>query len=203
VNQPAKHARSNEFIAVPLVFFLLGAVFLVLGAAHKGIWAWIVAGALILFGIAYGARAWRQSGLGEAGDPPDVASRQDLTSYNVLVLADDLVPENELRRVVEAHAAGRPVTAYVVAPQKSSGLDRLTGDQAAYEKAQEHLESTLQALDGLTAGRQGKVGPHDPVQAIEEALREFPAEEILVPAQSDSSREAEAKFGVPVAALTA
>jgi hypothetical protein len=105
--------------------------------------------------------------------------------------------------VVEEHAAGRPVTAYVVAPQLSSGLDRLTGDQAAYEKAQEHLESTLQSLDGVTAGRQGKVGAHDPLQAIEGALREFPAEEILVPAESDSSRKAETRFGVRVAALTA
>lgn len=197
-----KHSRSNEFIAVPLVFFLLGAVFLVLAAAHHGVWAWFVAGALILFGIAYGVRAWKRSGLGEAGDLPDVASRQDTTTYNVLVLADDRVPGDELRRVVEEHAAGRPVTAYVVAPAAGSGLDRLTGDQAGYERAKEHLESTLQSLDGLTADRQGKVGAHDPLQAIEEALRVFPAEEILVPAQSDSSREAETRFGVRVAALT-
>lgn len=197
-----KHTRSNEFIAVPLVFFLLGALFLVLAAAHHGVWAWFVAGALIVFGLGYGLRAWRRSGLGESGDLPDVASLQDTTAYNVLVLADDRFPEDELRRVVEEHAAGRPVTAYVVAPQKSSGLDRLTGDQAAYEKAQEHLESALHSLDGLTAGRQGKVGAHDPLQAIEEALREFPAEEILVPAQSDSSQEAEKKFGVRVAALS-
>ena len=118
------------------------------------------------------------------------------------MLADDLVPAAELRRVVSEHAAGRPVTAYVVAPALGSGLDRLTGDQAGYEQAQEHLESTLQSLDGLTADRQGKVGAHDPLQAIEEALREFPAEEILVPAQSDSSREAETRFGVRVAALS-
>jgi hypothetical protein len=198
-----KHAPSQEFIAVPLVFFLLGAVFLVLAAAHHGVWAWFVAGGLILFGIAYGVRAWRRSGLGEAHDVPDVASRQDTTTYNVLVVADDLFPADELRRVVEEHAGGRPVTAYVVAPQRSSGLDRLTGDQAAYEKAQEHLDSTLQALDGVTSDRRSKVGAHDPLQAIEEALREFPAEEILVPAESDQSREAEARFGVRVSALSA
>lgn len=198
-----KHSRSNEFIAVPMVFFLLGALFLVLAAAHHGVWAWFVAGFLILFGMGYGLRAWRRSGLGESHDLPEVASRQDTATYNVLVLADDRVPEDALRQMVEEHAAGRPVTAYVVAPALGSGLDRLTGDQAGYEKAQEHLESTLQALEGLTSGRQGKVGSHDPLQAIEEALREFPAEEILVPAQSDSSREAESKFGVRVAALTA
>jgi hypothetical protein len=197
-----KPSRSNEFIAIPLVFFLLGALFLVLGAAHQGVWAWILAGGLILCGIAYGLRAWRRSGLGESGDLPDVASRQDTTTYNVLVLADAGVRVAELGGGVEAPGAGRPVTAYVVAPALSSGLDRLTGDQTAYEKAEEHLESTLQSLDGLTASRRGKVGSHDPLQAIEEALREFPAEEILVPAQSDRSAAAEAKFGVRVAALT-
>jgi disulfide bond formation protein DsbB len=88
---------------VPLVFFLLGAIFLVLAAAAVGPWARIVAGALILVGIAYGA---------------------------------------------------------------------------------------------------GKVGAQDPLQATEEALRELPAEEILVPAQSDSTLAAETKFGVSVAALT-
>lgn len=198
-----KHTRSNEFIAVPLVFFLLGAVFLVLAAAHHGVWAWFVAGGLILFGIAYGVRAWRRSGLGEAHDLPAVAGRQDTTTYNVLVLADGRFPEDELRRVVEEHAAGRQVTAYVVAPALGSGLDRITGDQAGYEQAQEHLDSALRSLDGLTAGRRGKVGAHDPLQAIEEALREFPAEEIVVRARSESSREAETRFGVPVAALTA
>ena len=189
-------------MAVPLVFFLLGAIFLVLAAAAVGPWAWFVAGALILLGIAYGLYAVRRSGLMRGGDLPDVASRLDLTTYNVLVVADDEVPPEALKRVVEDHAAGRPVTAYVVAPALSSGLDRLTGDQSAYERANENLESALDSLEGLTAKRQGRVGAHDPLQAIEEALREFPAEEILVPAQSDRTLAAETRFGVHVAALT-
>jgi hypothetical protein len=48
----------------------------------------------------------------------------------------------------------------------------------------------------------GGQGAQDPLQATEEALRELPAEEILVPAQSDSTLAAETKFGVSVAALT-
>lgn len=189
-------------MAVPLVFFLLGAIFLVLAAAAVGLWAWFVAGALILIGIAYGIYALRRSGLTRGGDLPDVASRLDLTTYNVLVVADDEVPPEALRRIVQDHAEGRPVTAYVVAPALSSGLDRITGDQTAYERASENLESALDSLEGLTTDRRGKVGAHDPLQAIEEALREFPAEEILVPAQSDSTLAAETRFGVHVAALT-
>jgi hypothetical protein len=198
VNRP----HSRQFIAIPLVFFLLGAVFLVLAAAAIGVWAWFVAGGLILFGIVYGLYALRQSRLIANDSVPELASRQDPTTYNVLLLADDRFPEEALRRVVGEHAAGRPVSAYVVAPAESSGLDRLTGDQSAYEKANANLEAALASLEGHTATQRGKIGAHDPLQAMAEALREFPAEEILVPAQSDSSQAAEARFGVRVAALS-
>jgi hypothetical protein len=195
-------SRTREFIAVPMIFFLLGALFLVLAAAVVGPWAWIVAGALILFGIAYGVFALRRSGLTRGGDVPDVASRLDPRTYNVLVVADDRVPSEPLRRIVEDHAAGRPVTAFVVAPAMSSSLDRITGDQSAYTRANENLEAALDSLEGLATSRRGKVGAHDPLQAIEEALREFPAEEILVPAQSDRTLAAETRFGVHVGALS-
>jgi hypothetical protein len=195
-------SRSREFIAIPLVFFLLGAIFLVLAAAAVGVWAWILAGILILFGIVYGLFALRRSRLLSAGDVPDVPSRRDPTTYNVLVVAEDRCPPDALRRIVEDHAAGRTVTAYVVAPAVGSTLDRITGDQTAYNRASEHLESALGSLEGLTAKQHGKVGSHDPLQAIEEALREFPAEEILVAAQSERTLAAEARFGVHVAALS-
>lgn len=194
--------RSNEFIAVPIVSFLLGAVFLVLAAAHHGTWAWFVAGALILVGIGYGLYAIRRSRLVANDSVPDLASRQDPTTYKVLVLAEARLPDEALRRVVQDHAAGRPVSAFVVAPAESSGLDRITGDQTAYDRANENLEAALGSLEGLAASTHGKVGAHDPLQAIAEALREFPAEEIVVPATSDSSQQAETRFGVRVAALT-
>ena len=194
-------ARSREFIAVPLTFFLLGGIFLVLAAAAVGPWAWFVAGVLILIGLGYGLYALRRSGL-EVRDVPDVASRRDPDTYSVLVLADDSCPPEALRRLVEDHAAGRPVDAFVVAPAQGSRLDRITGDQTGYEQANANLESALIALEGLTANRRGKIGSHDPLQAIEEALREFPAEEILVPAESDQSLAAETRFGVHVSPLT-
>lgn len=196
-----KQARSREFIAIPLVFFLLGGIFLVLAAAAVGPWAWFVAGALILVGLGYGLYALRRSDL-EVRDAPGVADRRDPARYSVLVLADDACPPEPLRRLVEEHAAGRPVDAYVVAPAQGSGLDRITGDQSGYEQASANLESALAALDGVAENRRGKVGAHDPLQAIEEALREFPAEEIVVPAQSDETHAAESRFGVPVASLT-
>ena len=194
-------SHPREFIAIPLIFFLLGAIFLVLAAAAVGPWAWIVAGVLILIGLTFGVRAFKRSAL-DTADVPDVASRRDPTTYNVLVVADDPCPPEALRRMVEDHAAGRPVTAFVVAPAVSSRLDRITGDEAAYTRASENLESTLDSLGDVSISRRGKVGSHDPLQAIGEALQEFPAEEILVPAQSDRLLAAETRYGVHVTPLS-
>jgi len=187
---------------VPLVALLLGGLFIVLAAAALGWWAWIVAGVLILIGIALGVRVLSGRLLG-VDDVPKLPSRRDSTTYRVLVVVDDRLPPEALQRVIEDHADGRPATAFVVAPAESSRLDRITGDEAAYERANESLETTLNSLEGLTASQNGKVGSHDPLQAIDEALREFPAEEILVPAHSDWTRAAESKFGVHVVAVTA
>jgi hypothetical protein len=195
-------SRPRELAAVPLVAFLLGTLFLVLAAAAVGPWAWVAAGILILTGVAYGVRSLKRSGTFAADDLPAVAERRDPGAYNVLVVADAPCPPEALRRVIEEHAAGRPVTAFVVAPTLSSRLDRITGDEAAYARANENLASTLDSLDGLVASRHGKLGSHDLLEAVAEALREFPAEEILVSAQSDRSLAAETRFGVHVAALT-
>ena len=187
---------------MPLVAFLLGALFLVLAAASVGVWAWIARRILILIGLAFGVRVFRRSAVDVAHEVPDAGRNRDTRTYKVLVLADADFPADALRHVVGEHAAGRTVAAFVVAPAVSSRLDRITGDESAYEAAQAHLDETLGALDGVTAQREGKVGSHDPLQAIAEALREFDAEEILVPAGSDGALAAETRFGVPVTTLS-
>ena len=200
--RPVSDSTRTEFIAVPLVSVLLGAIFLVLGAAAVGLWAWIVGGILLLTGIAYGVRRLRQSRLDVAGEVPSAGGQRDPTTYNVLVVADDQCPAEALRRIVEDHAAGRAVAAFVVAPAVSSRLDRITGDEAAFTRANENLESTLDSLEGVSSSRRGKIGSHDPLQAVGEALREFPAEEILVPAGSDRLLAAETRYGVQVTRLS-
>jgi hypothetical protein len=197
-------SNRTELMAIPTVVVLLGAIFLVLAAASVGVWAWILGGALILVGIGYGLRALRKGGFDTAGEEVlDSARRHDPTIYNVLVVADgDCAPE-ALQRIVEDHAEGRSVDAYVVAPAVSSRLDRLTGDEGAYERASGSLDSTLQALETAAANRRGKLGSHDPVQAIAEALREFPADEILVPDELDGAVVARMRFGIPVSRVGA
>ena len=45
--------------------------------------------------------------------------------------------------------------------------------------ASEHLDETLRALEAAGVGARGEVGPPDPIRAADDALREFPADEVV------------------------
>lgn len=67
----------------------------------------------------------------------------------------------------------------VVAPAaKLSRLDWLTNDE---DEARRQAELTAEhTADGAPHAAEAEVGDPDPVQAIEDALREWPADEVLV-----------------------
>jgi len=71
--------------------------------------------------------------------------------------------------------------------------------------------SHLQRVEPEAASTETEVGDTDPVQAIEDALRTFPADEVLVVTrpdddaswlEQDSAEEARERFGVPLTRLT-
>jgi hypothetical protein len=93
------------------------------------------------------------------------------------VLVVSTVPiedEDLLRRLV-----GDPDEIKVVAPAaKISRLDWLTNDeQEARDVAEDAAERTADAAPGAA---DAELGDPDPVQAIEDALREWPADEVVV-----------------------
>jgi hypothetical protein len=184
-------SSRTQYIALPLVVILIGGLFILFAAAMKGVWAWILVGVLFLvvLGVAaaVAAKRWRHP---PASDTPRVAAaRRDPGVWSVLVACDDVCDPTAIADLVAAHAAGRAARALVVAPALGSRLDRLTGDESAYSRAREHLEATVRALESVTEARSGTVGSHDPIQAIDEALRVFPADEIVLAVQSEGSQQ--------------
>jgi hypothetical protein len=88
------------------------------------------------------------------------------------------------------------------------------GDEAGYSRAQSHLDETLAELAAIQSldVKGGKIGSHDPIQAVDESLREFPADEILFAFDPVASPEwledealglAESRYGLPVTKLVA
>ena len=89
-------------------------------------------------------------------------------------------------------------------------LERWTADEHAYQAAQKRLDATVAALarHGITAS--GHVGSHDPLQAADDGLREFAADEIVFVVHPDAESDwlqrgvvelAEQRYPVPVRRL--
>jgi hypothetical protein len=204
-----------EFIAIPLMIVLLGVLFLVFAVAEIGTWAWIVTGVVIVGAIIL--LAWRgveRHRHPPAADAPRPTEHRAPGVHRILVVVDDSSAPAAIKAAVAARTAGRPAASFVVAPAAGSRLDRLTGDEAGYMKAQSHLDDTLAelaAVPGLDV-EGGKVGSHDPIQAADESLRQFPADEILFavdPAASPDWLEegavelAQSRYGIPATKIVA
>lgn len=122
-------------------------------------------------------------------------------SRNVLVVALDSVADEELRKAIRARQEVEDVTVHIVAPASHIGtLQWLTGaEDEARAEAEELAEHTAHAIE---AEVEIEVGDRNPLLAVEDALAEFPADEILVAGKDAGNVEAGLRrFGVPVSRL--
>jgi hypothetical protein len=100
-------------------------------------------------------------------------------SRRILVVATTSVPEAELRERVRAHAGEDAELLVVVPASNISKLDWLTNaeDDARADAAQ-LAEEVAEGVPGEVV--ETRVGDSDPLKAIEDALSDFPAEELIV-----------------------
>ena len=170
-----------EFMAIPIVAVVLGVVFLIMLTAEAGTWGWILfaLGAILALAavlLLVGRRHQHPSDL----DAPVVrAPRERDGTFRVLVVSDGTPTSRTFHEEVVAHAAGRAVEALVVAPALGSRLSHWTGDDQARDEAQGNLERTVEALTAAGVAARGDVGADDPIQAADDALRTFPADEVV------------------------
>ncbi len=127
----------------------------------------------------------------------------------LLVIATVEIPDAALRANVLAHA-GKDAELLVVAP--ASGISRLdwltNAEDDARSDAAERAERLARAAPTDEVDTQ--VGDSDPVQAIEDALRDFPADELIIATLPDedagwleegSAQAAFSRFSLPVTHL--
>jgi hypothetical protein len=204
-----------ELIAIPIIVVLLGAVFVILVAADAGLGAFLLVGAIALVAlVAVAVVAMRRPrGTFSSGGADAVARSASPARdgiHRVLLVSDDAYRTDELKGL--APGDGETETRFfVVAPVVSSRLARWTGDERAYDEADEHLRSTVRALKELGFEATGHVAAHDPLQAADEALPEFPADEIVFALRRREETDwlergvvdtARSRFGVNVRELT-
>jgi hypothetical protein len=104
-----------------------------------------------------------------------------MAERRILVVANETVAGRELLEHLHARAAGGDTHVLVVAPALNSRLRHLFADvDRAREEAEVRLAGSIESLraEGVTA--RGAIGDSDPVRAIEDALFEFEADEIVI-----------------------
>ncbi len=132
---------------------------------------------LIGFGLGVAFRTLR-------GSPPRSAdlSRGGDGTYRLLAVANETVTGRALLEEVGRRCRGRRAEILVVTPALAgSGAAGWASDvDEGVELARQRMELSLIAIReaGLTA--RGEVGDSDPNAAIEDALRAFPADEIII-----------------------
>jgi GABA permease len=199
----------TEFAAIPIVAGILGILFTIFIASVYGVGSWLALGVAFLVVAAvvvYGLTRWRRN-----APPPDapVTGTADVEDgiYRVLVVAHDSCSSDALGTQVAGRAAGRPAEVLVVAPVAGSRLSRWTGDEADYAGAQTRLDVTLAALNGFGVEARGRIGARDPLQAADDGLREFAANEVVFASApvtdadwlaSGVVERARDRYGVPV-----
>ena len=69
----------------------------------------------------------------------------------------------------------------VLSPALNTRVRTWTSDEdGAREAAQRRLDASIDQLAAVGVQAQGEIGDGDPVQAVEDALRSFPADEIVL-----------------------
>jgi hypothetical protein len=199
-----RNPLKSEAEAFKLVLLAIGYFALIVVAAAINTW-FGVAVFVLLTALAIGAiiRSRRE--------PPEVrthASRSGPGERRILVVANETVGGRTLREEIEQRSAGYEVQILVVSPALNSPLRHWVSDEdGARAAAQERLDRSLARLaeEGLDA--RGEVGDGEPLQAIEDALRSFGADEIIISTHPEGRSQwlergvvsgARARFDVPI-----
>ena len=99
----------------------------------------------------------------------------------ILVVANETVGAETLRDCIRKRAEGYRTDVMVVAPALNTPLRHWASDEdPARAQAQQRLEASLRRLNDGGIPARGEIGDSDPLQAIEDGLRTFGADEIII-----------------------
>jgi hypothetical protein len=138
----------------------------------------------ILLGVEILAAAWFAWSRSRGTEPheAEIAAGDDGV-YRLLVAANETVGGRALLSEIESRCSGRRSEILVVVPVLApSRLAHLAHDvDDAIGEAQARLDHSLRTMASAGLKARGYVGDHhDPNTAIEDALREFAADEVIV-----------------------
>ena len=175
----ARNPFRSEAEAYRFLLLTVGYVALIVAAAAIATWLGLVVFVLL---TAVAVVFWARSRSNEPVLRPAVPTHESAEDErHILVIANETVGGDELLSILREKASGVNEQVLVVCPALNSQVRTWASDEdGARSAAQGRLDASLARLrqDGVQA--QGEVGDGDPLQAIEDALRTFGADEIVI-----------------------
>ena len=179
-----RNPLRSEAEAYRLLGVVIVGAAVIIGAAFINTWLGVAAAVIV-----FGALTWwlmNEPVPGASDPPPAVASGTPPGTHRVLVVAP---PGTDAVTVPES------AEVLVVVPALAATVEALTG---AVDDRRADAEATAAALESRLPGARVEVGADDPALAVEDALRVFGADEVLVVGDGELVDAIRARVAIPV-----
>jgi nucleotide-binding universal stress UspA family protein len=174
INPLRSEAEAFRFLLGAIAYFAAIVLAAVLGNRWIGLAVFIALSAAV---VGWWARARRA----ERPVPTRPTRQSAEDERRILVIANETVGGRTLRDTIHEKSEGYREEVLVVTPALNSPLKHWASDEdEAREAAQARLEASLARLREAGVEARGEVGDGEPLQAIEDALRTFGADEIII-----------------------
>jgi hypothetical protein len=174
INPLRSEAEAFRFLLGAIVYFGLIAIAAVVGGRWVGLAVFLVLSAIVV-------AAWLRARRVERPIVTAPTRRGGANELRILVIANETVGGEKLRELIRQKSEGVQEDVLVVTPALNAPLRHWVSDEDdARAAAQERLDRSLARLRELGVEARGEVGDGDPLQAMEDALRTFGADEIVI-----------------------
>jgi len=172
-NPLRSEADAFQFLLGAAVYFGLIAIAGVLNA-WAGLAVFVVLSAVV---VAW----WLRSRRVEVPPKTAPAHRGGPDERRILVIANETVGGQALLEEIRSRSADYRTEVLVVTPALTTPLRHFVSDvDEARRQAQQRLDASLARLREVGIEARGEVGDGDPLQAIEDGLRTFGADEVII-----------------------
>jgi hypothetical protein len=200
INPLRSEAEAFRFLIASIAYF--GAI--VIATVAGGQWVGLGVFVVLTTGVlGWWLRARREERPRQTAPRPHAEGER-----RILVIANETVAGHTLRRMILEKSLDVREEVLVVTPALNSPLRHWVSDEDdARAAAQDRLTASLTKLAEAGVQARGEVGDGDPLQAMEDALRTFGADEIIISTHPEGRsnwlergvvEKARERFAVPI-----
>jgi hypothetical protein len=200
INPLRSEAEAFRFLIASIVYFGAIVIAAVAGGKWWGLGVFVVLSAGVLW---WWVRSRRDERPRQTAPRPHAEGER-----RILVVANETVAGHTLRSMILERSLDVREEVLVVTPALNSPLKHWVSDEDdARAAAQERLDASLAKLSEAGVEARGEVGDGDPLQAMEDALRTFGADEIIISTHPEGRsnwlergvvEKARERFAVPI-----